>query len=302
VNVEYRLASQKDVQGISNVFADAANDLYRKHGLLDTPVSPTPPSPIFPFLIQKTPHAFWVAVNEGEIVGFSDSFVRNSLWFLSWLFISPSYQGCGIGRNLLVKTLESWGKAVITNRATITFSINPTSQSLYIRYGMYAREPLYYVSAPKSNILERMNSATSLDYDEVSSLQDAWQTLRRIDEDVLGFPLDWHHEYFFQSEYRCYIFSENRGLPVGYAYIRPSGGIGPVAVTSQEYMEPILEAALKISTSQKVEEIGYYTPGSNVAAINIALKYRMKFDPFVFMSTKPFAKWENYIFHSAALM
>jgi accessory colonization factor AcfC len=67
-------------------------------------------------------------------------------------------------------------------------------------------------------------------------------------------------------------------------------------------MEPVLEVALKISTSQEAKRIGYYTPGSNVSAIKIALKYRMKFEPFVFMSTKPFAKWENYIFHSPALM
>ena len=38
------------------------------------------------------------------------------------------------------------------------------------------------------------------------------------------------------------------------------------------------------------------------AKMVITLKYRKRFDPFVFMSTKPFAKWKNYIFHSAALM
>jgi hypothetical protein len=78
VNVGYRLASQQDVQAISNVFADAANDLYRRHGLPDNPVNPTPPNPIFSFLMQKTPHAFWVAEDEGKIVGLSDSFIMNS--------------------------------------------------------------------------------------------------------------------------------------------------------------------------------------------------------------------------------
>jgi hypothetical protein len=40
----------------------------------------------------------------------------------------------------------------------------------------------------------------------------------------------------------------------------------------------------------------------DIHAVELALKYKMRFDPYVFMSTKPFAKWENYIFHGAALM
>ncbi len=302
MSIDYRPAKEDDAQGISNVFAEAMDDLYMKRGLLETPTNPTPPNPIFSFLIRKTPHAFWVAEDKGRVVGFSDSFVRGSVWFLSWLFISPPYQGRGIGKNLLERTLQSWNGVEITNRATITFSINPTSQSLYMRYGMYAREPLYYVSGPKGVIIDTVQPQTSLNFDELRSLEDATRTFKRFDEDVLGFSLDWHHEYFFQSKYKCFLFSRNRDEPVGYAYVRPSGGIGPMAVISEEFTEPVLETALRISASQNINEVGYYTPGSNVAAIKTALKFRMKFDPFVFMSTKPFGKWTNYIFHSAALM
>jgi GNAT superfamily N-acetyltransferase len=146
MGISYRQAKEQDAQEISNVFVEAAQDLYRRHRLLDespptaTPSSkPTiPANPIFSYLIRRTPHAFWVAQDDGRVVGFSDSFVRGSLWYLSWLFILPSHQGRDIGRTLLERTLQSWSGVEISGRATITFSVNPTSQYLYIRYGMYA--------------------------------------------------------------------------------------------------------------------------------------------------------------------
>jgi hypothetical protein len=140
-----------------------------------------------------------------------------------------------------------------------------------------------------------------LGFEQLGSLRDGSAVLRELDEYVLGFSLEWSHEYFFETKARCYIFRE-RGEPVGYAYVQPSGEVGPLAVNSNRFTRPILGKALELCARQGVENVCYYLPGSNTQAVELALKYRMRFDPFVFMSTKPFAKWENYIFHSAALM
>jgi GNAT superfamily N-acetyltransferase len=298
--VDYRLANEDDITGISMVFAEAYDDLHRKRGLFEAPMNPVPPSPIFAFLIRKTPDAFWVAEDEGRIVGFSDSFVRGSLWYFSWLFVSPSHQGRDIGKSLLERTLTSWKDSEITNRATITFAINPSSQSLYMRYGMYPREPVYYVHGSAETI-KREKQSTELDFMEVKGLSDGSAFLKQMDQAALGFSLGWHHEYFFETKATCYAFKD-RGQPVGYAYVRPSGGVGPMAVNSSRFTEPALETALRLSASQAVDRVGYWTPGSNTRAVETALKYKMRFDPYVFMSTKPFAKWENYLFNSAALM
>ena len=301
VETSYRPAQEGDVQDISRVFADAYDDLYRRRGFLETPINPLPPNPVFAFLIRKTPHAFWVAEEDGNIIGFSDSFVRGSFWYFSWLFVSPSSQGQNIGRSLLERTLTSWKDVEITNRATITFAFNPVSQFLYMKYGMYPREPTYYVETLGNEVLERIEPTLELTMEALSSPQDASETIGQLDKTVLGFTLDWHHRYFFETKARCYLFKDH-GNPVGYVYVRPNGGIGPLAVGSGEYTRPVLERALHLSASQGVEKVRYYMPGSNTHAVELALKYRMRLDPYVFMSTKPFAKWENYIFHSAALM
>lgn len=298
--ISYRLAGADDFAGISNVFAEAFNDLLGKYGQLERPVNPVPPNPIFAFLIRKTPEAFWVAEEGGRIVGFSDSFVRGSFWYFSWLFISPAHQGRDIGRTLLERTLGSWKGVDITNRATITFAFNPASQALYMRYGMFAREPVYFVHGPSASFREGGPAAGALDLEEVTS-RDGSAALRRIDADVLGFSLDWSHEYFFEVKSRCYIFRD-QGEPVGYAYVRSSGSVGPLAVSSSRFTGPALGTALRLAAKQSAEIVSYWTPGSNTSAVNLGLEHGMRLDPYVFMSTRPFAKWENYLFNSAAMM
>ena len=300
VETRYRLAREGDVPGISSVFTAAYNDLYSKRGMLDAPLNPNPPNPVFAFLIRKTPDAFWVAEEDGRIIAYSDSFVRGTFWYFSWLFVSPGSQGKDIGRNLLEKTLGSWKGVRITNRATMTFANNPVSQSLYMRYGMYPREPAYFVEG-RGETLRDDPKMPGLRFEELSSLREATPVVKKLDRAVLGFPLDWHHEFFFETKSKCFVFS-SRGEQVGYAYFRPSGSVGPVAVSSSRFSGPVFEAALKLAAAQGVEKVRFFMPGSNVGAVELVLRHRMRIDPFVHMSTKPLARWGNYIFHSAALM
>jgi Acetyltransferase (GNAT) domain len=153
------------------------------------PAAPVPL--VFQFLFRKTSDSFWVADDQGKIVGFSDSFTRGgaSFWFLTLLFISLPYQGKDIGKNLLERTLASSKISKATNRATITFAFNPASQYLYMKYGMYPREPAYYVECPSSNVREKVQADGSIEFKEVSSADDASEILKAMDELVLGFPL-----------------------------------------------------------------------------------------------------------------
>jgi hypothetical protein len=75
-----------------------------------------------------------------------------------------------------------------------------------------------------------------------------------------------------------------------------------MAVKSSHFTKPVMETMMKLSADQGVEKVWYWMPGSNTHAVEVALKYRMRLDPAVFMCTKPFAKWENYLYSSAALM
>lgn len=262
--------------------------IYRKRGRFEKPTHPSLPNRIFAFLIRRTSNAFWVAEEQGRIVGYSDSFVRGSFWYFSWLLISLSHQGRDIGARLLEKTLGSWKDVRITNKATMTFAFNPASQALYTRHGMYSPEPVYVVAASAQAIGNSKGPDGGLDLEESKSLNDASPTVAPIDERVLGFALDWHHEFFFATRGRCYIFKDS-GEPVGYVYVRPSRAAGPTAVSSERCMEPVLRRSRELSANQGVDRVSYWTPGSNVHAVDFALKRTMRFEPLVFMCTRPFA-------------
>ena len=129
-----------------------------------------------------------------------------------------------IGRKRLDNVLAGWKSEEITNRGTITFAFNPASQSLYMKYGMYPREPAYYVETPSKTVTENGQTDSELDYEELTSLRDGSAILRQLDDFVLGFSLDWHHEYFFETKARCYIFKD-KGDSIGYAYVHPNGKV-----------------------------------------------------------------------------
>jgi GNAT superfamily N-acetyltransferase len=300
----YRQAKPQDIVSASRVFGEAIDDLDRRHGFFEGPTNPFPPNPLYGFMLSKVPEAFWVAEDNGEIVGYSISWIRASLWFLMDLFILPAHQGKGIGKCLIEKTLESWQDVKIINRALITLAYNPSSISLYTRFGMYPREPLYFARAPPDVILKHATRAPKkFEFQVAASYRKVAGLLGRIDRKVLGFSLDWHHEFFFDVQRaKCLIFEED-GKPEGYAYVRENGRIGPLALLQESSFEKAMSSALVFAANQDTENVLTLLPGSNEHAISAMLKHGLRIVyPMLFMSSKPIGNWKNYLYYSPGLM
>ncbi len=300
----YRQAKPQDIDSACRVFAEAIDDLDRRHGFFEGPTNPLLPNPLYGFMLSKVPEAFWVAEDNGEIVGYSVSWIRASLWFLMDLFILPAHQGKSIGRKLIEKTLESWQDVKITNRAVITLAYNPSSISLYTRFGMYPREPLYFARA-SPDVIRKHETRTpkKLEFQVTESYRKVVGLLGRIDRKVLGFSLDWHHEFFFEVQRaKCLIFEKN-GRPEGYAYVRQNGRIGPLAVLRESFFEKAMSSALVFAADQDTENVLTLFPGSNENAVSAILKHGLRIVyPMLFMSSKPIGNWKNYLCYSPGLM
>ncbi len=304
MTITYRKANTQDVDSASKVFAEAIDDLDRKHGFYEEPTKPLPPNPVYRFMLSKVPDAFWVAEENGLVVGYSVSWVRGSLWFLMDLFILPSHQGRGVGRSLIEKTLECWRGVKIRNRALITLAYNPSSISLYTRFGMYPREPLYFAKATPDVIQAHAeHSSKKLDFQVATNHRKVAGLLGRIDRKVLGFSLDWHHEFFFEvQQANCLIFEKN-GKPEGYAFVRENGRIGPLAVLREASFEKAMSSALVFASDHNAENVFTLHPGSNEQAVSAMLKHGLRIvSPMLFMSSKPVGNWKNYLCYSPGLM
>lgn len=87
-------------------------------------------------LLETDPGGAWVAEEGGELVGAALALVREGLWGLSLLIVSPSHQSAGLGRSLLQNTL-AYGADAATG--LILSSEDPRALRLYSRAGFELR-------------------------------------------------------------------------------------------------------------------------------------------------------------------
>jgi len=307
VGIEYRRARPEDLPQTASVFAIAIDDLNKKHGFFEEPTSTSPPNPQYAFWLKKEPASFWVAEGDHRIVGYSFSFLRGSLWFLADLFVLPAYQGRGIGKTLIQKTLGSWRGRRIANRTLITPAFNRSSVSLYMRFGMLPRQPLYFATSLRESVAKTIGSGGAgekLEVEEREEIEPIFSRLSQIHKVSLGFPPGWHNEFFSEVQRaRCLLFRRDNRLE-GYAFFRRNGRVGPLVVRSASSFRRALEATLKIAAEQQQsKELTIVFAGTSEEAVLASIRhgFRIKY-PLLFLSSKPMGDWDNYLFYSPGLM
>jgi GNAT superfamily N-acetyltransferase len=303
MGLTYRLARTSDIPDVAGVFATAIDELDKKHGFFDSPTPSSPPSPAYAFWLRKDPEAFRVAEDEGKVVGYTFSFLRGTLWFLADLFILPEHQRKGIGGALIRKTLDSWKGRRITNRALITPAFNKASVSLYMKYEMLPRQPVYVASATKEEVARNVGRARGeLEVEEAKG-SGTLALLNRIHMAAMGFPAGWHNEYFLRTlKSRCLIFRK-KGRPEGYSFVRTKGRIGPLVVRSPSLFGPAFDATLRTVIQEDANRVSMLFPGTNGQAARAGIRYGFRIEyPLLFLSTRPMGNFENYLFYSPGLM
>src|SRR6476660_4881633 len=157
MDINYRRAELEDLEGAERVVQEAGNELRVRHGRQPWPA---PPPIAFPkFCLAENPDGLWVAEHGDTIVGFGFSWMTEKFWFLSQLFVRPEMQAKGIGQALLSKTLMQAERNGAANRALITFAYNIAPTGLYLKNGLYPREPLYRMAAPAQAVAQNLADA-----------------------------------------------------------------------------------------------------------------------------------------------
>lgn len=113
----------------------------------DAPPSP-PAAPYFLHSHELETGTLVVAESDGGLIGFGASLPRPGRWFLADLFIDPGTQSIGVGRRLLdaLVAIDQPGP----ERATLA-SGDPRAVSLYTRFAMTPRCPVFYLTARSSD-------------------------------------------------------------------------------------------------------------------------------------------------------
>jgi GNAT superfamily N-acetyltransferase len=300
--IVYRSARIGDLTAVAEIYRKALEEIYERHGFLDEVLLPHGMNPFYAFVLREEPDGFFVAEESGRIIGAAFSWIRENLWFLSHLFILPQYQGKGVGKNLLARTLEYSKTNNISTHCVITMAFNTSSVSLYLQNRMYPLQSIFlFTAAGKTKSLSSHDDAISCEYADSAS----WnrQVFNSIDREVLGFSRPGHHRYFVEDQkIPCLLFRDKSGDPAAYAYVWPDGRIGPVAALREAPFEQILRMAVG-HAEKYATHLTMMIPGANTEAMEAALAmgFRIRL-PYVLLSSRPFGSWSSYLFHSPGLM
>lgn len=290
-----RQGTEADSYSVFKVFEESLADLNRRFGST-TPTSWREPAALarmweqrrslYKHLAYSAEH-FWVAEENGEIIGFARSILRDGLRQLTEIFVVPGVQSSGVGHELMVRSFPSEGARCRSIIATTDLR----AQALYLKAGVYPRFPIYYFGrTPELVVVE-----TDLTFKSISPSPQSFEALGTIDKVVVGHRRDVDHTWLLSNR-QGYIY--RRGdQPVGYGYLGASNG--PFALLDAADFPAVLAHA-ESEAARNGREFGIEVPTINQKAVDYLLGRGYRLDSFVaiMMTDKPFGKFENYIFTS----
>ena len=297
--VSYRPGCEDDVLPSASVFKRALNGHYGRYNL---PLVMGPDEAFVPLhrhILNNAGPRFWVAEDDGGMLGFGAGIVRGELWYLAALFVVPEAQGRGVGRELLrlARTGVSSGLA-----ATITDALQPVSNTLYARHGMLPSFPVLGLEGEPSRAQPpRLPRGCELIPLEPAMLDE----VRRIDREVTGLDRTPEHLFYLSEDGgRDGWIMRRHGHPAGYVYARPTGLIGPAASRRSADMGVLMRSALWTMNERGVDRVHVPVPGPNRVAQQVLLEARFVFEacPGMFLASRPFGRFDRYVIANYGLM
>lgn len=293
-DITYRPGTSDDTKAAFHVFIEALIDLGERTGAMAITGGDDPE--VLESLwnrrrgllehLANTAHKFWLAENDGAPVGMARSILRGDLLELTDFFVVPGEQSAGVGRELFRRTFP----ADHQGHRSIIATTDDRALGRYLKSGVYARFPVKFFSKTPDPV----EFDTDLTIETFHESEEVFTVLAAIDEEILGHSRDVDHRWLLSEPDREGFLYRREGEIVGYGYLGNSSG--PIALLDEKDFPAVLAHAEDLA-HQLDRYFGVEVPLINQAAVDILLARGYRMDPFMalFMSDRPFGRFENYI-------
>ncbi len=293
----FRPGEVADGPAVYDVFVQTTIDLEQRMGLSDADIMWLDSAfknsywqrrqSLFDHL-ARTADQFWVAEQDGQIIGFARSSVRDGVRELLEFFVRPGFQGQGIGGELLRRAFPAGG----ARRRAIIATREMRALARYMKAGVYPRFPTYYIFRKP----ETVPFTTDLEFTPAGLTPETLAAIRAVDQAILGFTRDVDHQFLLQD--RQAMLFRRAGQLAGYGYF--GKGTGPIALLDAADFPAVLAWAESEAVARGDDEFGMQLPLVNRHAVDYLLARGFQLEDFTvfFMSDEPFGRFENYVFTS----
>jgi ribosomal protein S18 acetylase RimI-like enzyme len=240
--------------------------------------------PLFEHL-ARTAAYFWVAEQDGSVIGYARSIARDGVLELTEFFVRPGHQSAGVGRELLAHAFPSDD----ARHRVIVATTDARALGRYLRAGVYPRFPIYYLGrAP-----ETVSVPTDLEITPITDAAGALPVLARLDRAILGHSRHADHAWLLEVA-QGYLY-RRAGQPAGYGYV--GHNYGPFALLEMADFPAVLAHAENQAQARGADRVGFEVPLVNQAAVDYLIGRGYRLDGFFafFMSNVPLGRFENYI-------
>ncbi len=229
---------------------------------------------LFVDLADCAPNGTFVAKDVGAPAGIAIAHALEDEWYLSELFVEPSFRSQGLGLQLLAAAAADAGDVT---RSGLLHPAEAGGLAFFLQRGVPVQTPVLEMSGsiPHENELARMAAGEYRFITEPLEPVHYRSALSALDREVRGSARPLDHAYFCEHG-RGFIFRRDEEL-AGYAYVWPSGRIGPLAASSQTYQVQFFAFAL--ATLRQTFGADWCTamvPGTNLRVARAALRAGLK--------------------------
>jgi len=307
--VSYRRAREEDAERTFEIVHEASDDLNRRAGRpLDLALPAERVIRLRHFCVRYDGERFWVAEAGGRMVGAAYATLRGDAWYLDALHVVPEFQSRKIGSELIRRCLA--GTTAATALTVLTGADNPTSNGLYLRFGMLPQDSTLSFDGPIGARVDRPGSPGAARRPGMDAAPDGAATLtaRPIDLDrdaaalasfdlaTVGFVRPTDHEFWCGVPNLHGRILECDGSARGYAYVSSAGAIGPIAVSRPGDLVPALELGAQIAAEAGASTLHIRNFGSARSAVDWSVRRGLRLSGIgLMLSSRPVGRFEGYV-------